>query len=106
MFTPESARSWAPFAIMMGVLAAMLTTFIFGKVWSLLKEKPKTPLVWERIDTKPPKKKARKKKGGPGPCARAGAAPAAEASDDPEEESLAAGVEIVAAEDLLAEDLD
>ena len=57
--------------------------------------------------TKPPKKKARKKKGGPGPCARAGAAPAVEASDDDaEEESLAAGVEIVAAEDLLAGDLN
>ena len=59
-----------------------------------------------RDATKPPKKKARKKKGGPGPCARAGAAPAAEASDDGEEESLAAGVEIVAAEDLLAGDLN
>ncbi len=60
-----------------------------------------------RDATKPPKKKARKKKNGPGPCARAGAAPAAEASDDdPEEESLAAGVEIVDAEDLLAGDLN
>ena len=52
-------------------------------------------------------REAGKKKNGPGPCARAGAAPAAEASDDdPEEESLAAGVEIVDAEDLLAGDLN
>ncbi|CAH0372291.1 unnamed protein product [Pelagomonas calceolata] len=58
-----------------------------------------------RDATKPPKKKARKKKGGPGPCARAGAAPAAEASDA-EEESLAAGVTVVDAEDLLAGDLN
>ena len=55
-----------------------------------------------RDATKPPKKKARKKKGGPGPCARAGAAPATEEEEEAEEESPAAGVEIVAAEDLLA----
>ena len=59
-----------------------------------------------RDATKPPKKKARKKKGGPGPCARAGARPLEEEAEDAEEESLAAGVEIVDAEDLLAEDLN
>jgi hypothetical protein len=61
-----------------------------------------------RDATKPPKKKARKKKGGPGPCARAGSAPAAaeEEAEEEEESPLAAGVEIVAAEDLLAGDLD
>lgn len=58
-----------------------------------------------RDATKSPKKKQRKKKGGPGPCARAGAA-LADAAD--EEESPAAGVAVVTAEDLLAEpeDLD
>lgn len=57
MFNPESARSWLPFVIMLGVVVAMLTTFIVGKVWNLLKEKPATPLVWERVDSKPAKKK-------------------------------------------------
>lgn len=57
-----------------------------------------------RDATVSPKKKPRKKKGGPRPCARAGAALADKAA---EEESLV-GLEVVTAEDLLAEpeDLD
>ena len=55
VFGVDSMRSWLPLAIMMGVVAFGIITFIITKVGGMLRDKPLSPLVWERMDMAPAK---------------------------------------------------
>lgn len=53
-FSPESTRSWLPFVIFCSVTVLSFFSYIISKVRDALKDKPFTPLKWERLD-RPPK---------------------------------------------------
>lgn len=53
VFGGDSVRSWLPFVILLSIVSASFITYVFAKVWSLLKDKPLTPSAWERLDMKP-----------------------------------------------------
>lgn len=53
MFSPDSARTWLPFVVFVSVLVVSFAGYVIAKVREALKDKPATPLVWERLASKP-----------------------------------------------------